>query len=211
MKNERVKRLLAEKLIVILRVKNSEDIFSIVKCLATAGVKVLEVTANTPNFCAAISRIRVDFPALLVGAGTITNVSLAQQAIAAGAEFLVTPNTKSAVVKVAHEQEIPVVMGAFTPTEIVEAVEAHADIVKLFPAEPIGPEYLKALAFGPFNNTIFFPVGGINELNVERWVNSGAKGIGVGGSLAAPVYTPEDAQRLVDRLKILVEKVGRLF
>ncbi|MDR7089272.1 bifunctional 4-hydroxy-2-oxoglutarate aldolase/2-dehydro-3-deoxy-phosphogluconate aldolase [Cellvibrio fibrivorans] len=211
MKFERVNKLLAEKLIVILRVKHSEDIIPIVQCLAAAGIKALEVTANTPNFCAAISRIRSEFPEVLVGAGTITNVLLAQQAMAAGAQFLVTPNTSSAVVKVAHEQEVPVVMGAFTPTEIVAAIEAQADIVKLFPAEPMGPDYLKSLAFGPFNDTIFFPVGGINELNIERWANSGAKGIGVGGSLAAPVRTPEEAQRLVERLKTLIEKVATLF
>ncbi|WP_440875953.1 bifunctional 4-hydroxy-2-oxoglutarate aldolase/2-dehydro-3-deoxy-phosphogluconate aldolase [Thalassotalea sp. PLHSN55] len=210
MKTQRLTRLLAEKLIVIIRVENPEDILAIVQCLHDAGVNAVEVTSNTPNYDVYLPKIKQVFPQMMIGAGTITHGHLAQQAIAAGAEFLVTPNAKADVVKVAHQHDVPVVMGAYTPTDIVDAVDYGADIVKLFPAQPIGPEYLAALAKGPFLDVPFFPVGGIDEDNALAYFHAGAKGIGVGGSLAQPVYSDEQKQALTQRVACLVKQIAKI-
>ncbi|MCM2680195.1 bifunctional 4-hydroxy-2-oxoglutarate aldolase/2-dehydro-3-deoxy-phosphogluconate aldolase [Echinimonas agarilytica] len=207
MRQHRLGRILEEKLVMIIRVKNPDDIDAIVECFDLAGVRVLEITSNTPKYCDAIRRLKKAYPHLLIGAGTVTNASLAHEAIEAGAEFLVTPNTSEEIVSVAHQHEVPVLMGAFSPTEIVTAVEAGADIVKLFPAGSLGTEYLESLAKGPLNDVIFMPVGGVSDDNFKSWFDAGGKGVGIGGSLAQPVRSEEQKQALVQRLKAVVEQL----
>ncbi|WP_341938283.1 bifunctional 4-hydroxy-2-oxoglutarate aldolase/2-dehydro-3-deoxy-phosphogluconate aldolase [Marinimicrobium sp. C2-29] len=204
MREQIVKRLIAEKLVVIIRVKDPNEIDNIVQCIADGGGGAVEITSNTPLYTSAIARIKRQFPQLLVGAGTITDPALAQEAIDAGAEFLVTPNTSESVVRTAHAACIPVVMGAMTPTEVHAAQTARADIVKLFPAGNLGPEYLAALARGPFLHTPFFPVGGIDETNAHEWMQNGAIGVGVGGSLACPVHTELEKTELTGRIRQLI-------
>ena len=211
MKDRTLEKLLEERVVVIIRVADPKDIPPIVACLVEGGIQAIEITSNTPGCMAAVTRLRKDHPELLIGAGTITSTQLAEQAIAAGAQFLVTPNTRAEVVSCAHSHGVPVIMGAMTPSEVVEATEAGADIVKLFPAGALGPDYLKALAGGPFLDTVFFAVGGVDENNVEQWMNAGARGVGVGGSLAAPVSGERDAARLTERVKLLINNLNNII
>ncbi|ABG41156.1 2-keto-3-deoxy-phosphogluconate aldolase [Paraglaciecola sp. T6c] len=197
-------RLITEKLVVIIRVKDPMDIPPIIACMHDAGVGAVEITSNTPGYQNAITQARARYPNMLVGAGTITDVALVDEAIKAGAQFLVTPNTSIEVVQRAHKLNVPVVMGALTPTDVVNATQAKADIVKLFPAGAMGPGYLKDLAKGPFLDTIFFPVGGINEHNFETWMQSGATGIGIGGALASPVKNEKEAHALTAKVRAIV-------
>lgn len=201
MRKQVLDQLLKSRLVVIIRVEDPGDIPAIVDCLVEGGVWVLEVTSNTPGWENAVARVQQDHPDLLVGAGTITTVELAKKAIAAGARFLVTPNTRPELVALAHHHEVPVVMGAMTPTEVADAMEAKADVVKLFPAGSLGVGYLKSLARGPFLDTIFFAVGGVDEHNISEWMENGAAGVGIGGSLANPVPTRADAERLLARIR----------
>jgi 2-dehydro-3-deoxyphosphogluconate aldolase/(4S)-4-hydroxy-2-oxoglutarate aldolase len=127
----------------------------------------------------------------LIGACTIINEQLAIQAIEAGSQFLVTPNVNEAVIKRAHQHDVPVLMGALSPTEIAQAVSYGADIVKLFPAEPMGLAYFKALK-GPFNNVPMFAGGGISQLNANQWLSSGIQGIGVGSELVKEITNEVD-------------------
>ena len=203
--------LLQEKLVVIIRVSSADDIPAIVESLEDGGVRVVEITSNTPGCMEAIASLRESRPALLIGAGTITTPKLARQAIESGAQFLVTPNTRADVVEVAHAAGVPVIMGALTPSEVATATEAGADIIKLFPADSLGPGYLRALARGPFLDTPFFAVGGVDENNLSEWLASGACGAGIGGKLARPVSSPEEAQSLTERAAQIVDilKSGR--
>lgn len=209
MRIERLNRLIEQKLVMIIRVKDPEEILPIVDYLVEAGVSAVEVTSNTPKYEQYIPKIKKQYPSLLVGAGTITNTELAKQAIDAGAEFLVTPNTSESVVEFAHDNQVPVVMGVLTPTDIVAAKEANADIIKLFPAEPLGPEYLKALAKGPFLDLPFFPVGGLDEKNTPLYLQAGAAGVGIGGSLASPVNSDEERAEVIERIKVLLSHLSR--
>lgn len=209
MKKEKILyRLLEEKIISIVRLKNGEMTSSVIDHLIQGGIKTLEVTSNTPNFDVEISKARKKYPDVLIGAGTITTPQLALKAIQAGAQFLVTPNTNKAVVDVAKKADIPVVMGALTPTEIANAIDFGADIIKLFPANKFGTAYFKSLK-GPFSRTNFFAVGGIGIANMGDWFESGIDGVGIGSTLVpSEVATEEDlnaikisASKFVERLK----------
>jgi 2-dehydro-3-deoxyphosphogluconate aldolase/(4S)-4-hydroxy-2-oxoglutarate aldolase len=181
-----VQQIIGHKLIGIIRLNNSLSVQATLSCLVQGGVKVLEVTSNTPDFCLHIELARQQFPAVLIGAGTILNAELATKAVAAGAQFLVTPAVNAKVVEIAHANNIPVLMGAATPTEIANALGYGADIIKLFPANALSIDYYKALK-GPFSDTPMFAVGGISADNVAAWLSSGIQGVGVGGELAQEV------------------------
>jgi 2-dehydro-3-deoxyphosphogluconate aldolase/(4S)-4-hydroxy-2-oxoglutarate aldolase len=178
--------IVSAKLLAIVRLPNSNHVQKSIECLISGGVKVLEITSNTMDFCAHIGFSRNKYPNQLIGAGTIVNEQLAKQAIDAGSQFLVTPNVNEAVVELAHKYNIPVLMGALTPTEVSQAVSYGADIVKLFPAVPMGLDYFSALR-GPFSQIPMFAVGGINQGNAAHWLSSGIQGIGVGGELAKEI------------------------
>tara|TARA_R110000772_G_scaffold111529_13_gene215440 strand:- start:7153 stop:7830 length:678 start_codon:yes stop_codon:yes gene_type:complete len=200
-------RLIRDKLIVIIRVTDPYEIGPIIKCMFDAGVGAVEITSNTPGYQEAITQARARYPNMLVGAGTITEPGLVEEAVKAGAQFLVTPNTCAELVRCAHNVNVPIVMGALTPTDVTVANRAHADIVKLFPAGSIGCDYLKSLASGPFLTTTFFPVGGIDEHNFEQWMQSGAAGVGIGGALAGPVHSDEEARALTAKVRAIVTRL----
>ncbi len=190
-REEIVNKIKAEKLVVIIRLKQQKYVPEVVKALVTGGVKVLEITSNTPGYLEEIKRVREMYPNILVGAGTIKNTTLATEALNAGAQFLVTPNTNVDVIPVAHEKDAPVLMGSVTPTEICNAVEEGADIVKLFPSAAMGIDYFKAVK-GPLDSVSFFAVGGIGVDSIQEWKDAGTAGFGLGGNLVKPIESEND-------------------
>ncbi len=182
MRNAIVKSIEQARLVAIIRLEDTSSIEDLLKTLYQSGIRVLEITSNTPDYCLEIKKARKLLPNGLIGAGTILNVGMAQDAIDAGAQFLVSPNVNTAVITAAHKADIPILTGALTPTEIATALEHKADIIKLFPAGTLGIPYLKLLK-GPFDKVNFFAVGGINEFNAAEWFNAGAAGVGIGGAL----------------------------
>lgn len=186
-------QIIKQRLVAIVRLAEQRYVADTLSCLVEGGVKVLEITSNTPGYLDEISRGRSDYNSTLIGAGTVINGQIAEDAVKAGAQFLVTPNVSQAVAEVAHHHDIPVLMGAMTPTEIVTAMELGADVIKLFPAGELGIEYYKGLQ-GPFDKTSFFAVGGIHKENVQLWLNSGIAGVGVGNTLTRAINN-EDEKR----------------
>jgi len=181
-KQEIVHTVLKEKLVIIIRSEKENDIPVIINAAVKGGVKVLEITSNSINFEDNIRKAREQYPHILIGAGTIHTMELAQKAIAAGAQFLVTPNTIPPMADYAHDNGIPVMMGAYTPSEVAAAINAGADIVKLFPAESMGITYFKSIK-GPFHDHKYFAVGGIRTNSIAKWLDAGIDGFGMGGSL----------------------------
>ncbi|RTE54057.1 bifunctional 4-hydroxy-2-oxoglutarate aldolase/2-dehydro-3-deoxy-phosphogluconate aldolase [Arenibacter aquaticus] len=183
-KEDIVKKIKKEKIVAIVRLKEQLEVPTLLKSLISGGLKVLEITSNTPGFCDEITSARSLYSDrdILIGAGTVTNASIAKNAIQAGAQFLVTPNTNIDVIQIAHKNNIPVLMGAATPTEVCVAVENGADIIKLFPAGNLGIDYFKSIK-APLDKVNFFVVGGINLLNIEDWLEAGATGVGLGSIL----------------------------
>lgn len=183
-RQEIVKIIKQEKIVAIVRMKEQLEVSTFLKSLINGGLKVLEITSNTPGFCEEITNARNLYSDndALIGAGTVTNAAIAKEAIKAGAQFLVTPNTNIDVIRIAHKNDIPVLMGAATPSEICMAVENGADIIKLFPAGNLGINYFKSIK-APLNKVDFFVVGGINLFNIEDWMKAGAAGVGLGSVL----------------------------
>jgi 2-dehydro-3-deoxyphosphogluconate aldolase/(4S)-4-hydroxy-2-oxoglutarate aldolase len=182
MRSEIKIRIESEKLMAIVRLDDQVKVAPALERLISAGINVLEITSNTPGFGEEIQKARKKYPYAIIGAGTITNTELARKAISHNAQFLVTPNTNVDVISVAHKSDIPVLMGAMTPSEIAKAVEHGADFIKLFPAGALGLGYFKAL-LGPFNNVRFLAVGDISLSNALAWFQAGVSGVGIGSSL----------------------------
>jgi len=197
MKATIIQKIEAAKVVAIIRSENSLDVRPVIETLIKSGIKALEITSNTPDYCEHISWAREQFPEILTGAGTIISEALAEEACRAGAQFLVTPNMDPEVIAVAKKAGIATLMGAMTPTEIATGLKHGADFIKIFPAGSLGIAYFKAL-LGPFRGTKFIAVGGINAANAAEWLAAGAVGIGVGGSLTSG--TAADLENAVKEL-----------
>lgn len=195
-----------EKIVAIIRLKEQKKVANVLKNLISGGIKVLEITSNTPGFSNEISNARMLYIDVLIGAGTVTNIHIAEEAIKAGAQFLVTPNTNIEVIKLAHQHDIPVLMGAFTPTEVCLAVDNGADIVKLFPAGNLGIDYFKAIR-GPLSTITFFVVGGIDLNNVQDWMKAGASGVGLGSVLTNTAGGSQSTKHTAEKFVSLIKEL----
>jgi 2-dehydro-3-deoxyphosphogluconate aldolase/(4S)-4-hydroxy-2-oxoglutarate aldolase len=170
-----------EKAIAIVRTKEQLKVQQLIASLISRGIKVIEITSNTPSYSEEITNAKKRYldSDIIIGAGTVTSSKIAKEAIKAGAQFLVTPNTNTDVIELAHNSDIPVIMGVITPTEICRAAQNGADIIKLFPAGNLGINYFKSIQT-PLDTITFFVVGGINLSNIEEWIASGISGVGLG-------------------------------
>lgn len=205
---ESLANICSSKAIAIIRVKDTHSIARIVDCLVDGGIKALEITSNTPNYLLAIKDIRKRYPNISIGAGTITNTFLASEAIDAGAQFLVTPNTSRPVIAMANTRGIPIVVGAFTPSEVYNAYEWGADLVKLFPSNVLGLDYVKSLVSGPFNQIPILSVGAVDEKNAADWLEVGCKGVGFAGNLTQPILSENDYTIRKARIKSLLNSIN---
>lgn len=207
MRKKVAQQIMLHKVLAIVRLKNSAAVQASIDSLVDGGIKVLEITANTPDFCLHVQLARQKYPELIVGAGTILNAELATQAMSAGAQFLVTPNVNIDVIEIAHASNAPVLMGAATPTEIANAIAHGADIIKLFPANALGIAYYQAIK-GPFCDAAIFAVGGINSENAGDWMKAGVQGIGVGSEFTKETNDEHEVREQGDLIRLLIEKIS---
>ncbi|WP_144932052.1 bifunctional 4-hydroxy-2-oxoglutarate aldolase/2-dehydro-3-deoxy-phosphogluconate aldolase [Paenibacillus sp. 32O-W] len=171
------------RLIAIARGVKREQIVPAAEALLQGGITVMEVTLNTPDALMMIQDLQERLgDRMYIGAGTVLDSDDAQEAVRAGASFLVTPNTDEDVIRYAAKEGIPIFPGAMTPTEIVRAWKAGATAIKIFPSSGLGLPYLKEL-MAPLNRIPMIAVGGIREDNVRDYLDIGCYAVGVGGSL----------------------------
>lgn len=193
----------------IIRIQTAEDLLAIAGALHRGGLHCLEITMNTPGALRAIESAREKLPQVLLGAGTVLDAVSAREAILAGAQFLVTPTVKLDVLEVAHRYGIPAIIGAMTPTEILTAWEAGADMVKVFPASILGPKYLQEI-HGPLPQIPLVPTGGITAENAGDFIRAGAVAVCVGSWLVDKKAIAEGRfEVLTERARQLVEAVRR--
>jgi 2-dehydro-3-deoxyphosphogluconate aldolase/(4S)-4-hydroxy-2-oxoglutarate aldolase len=170
-------------IVAVIRLKEPERLRSVVDALAAGGVRALEVTMTVPR---AIDLIREIVPTLpgefLIGAGTVLDADTARRAIDAGARYIVSPVFRRGVIEACHERDVPALPGCLTPTEILEAWDAGADIVKVFPATTLGPGYIKDVR-APLPQIKLMPTGGVTVENAGDWIRAGAVAVGVGSAL----------------------------
>jgi 2-dehydro-3-deoxyphosphogluconate aldolase/(4S)-4-hydroxy-2-oxoglutarate aldolase len=190
-------------IVAIVRARSPIDLDAILARLADGGVTVAEVTVPTPGALAAIAKARAE-GRLVVGAGTVLSIADADAAVGAGAQFLVTPNVDAAVIARAGELGVPILPGAFTPTEIALAAALGAAAVKVFPAARLGPSYLYDLS-GPLPGISLVPTGGIGLGDVAGYLEAGALALGLGDPLLGDAVTGGSADDLVARTARFVE------
>src|SRR5918999_279929 len=169
--------------VAIIRMPDPAALRAVVDALAEGGVRALEVTMTVPRAIELIEEIAPTLPSdFLFGAGTLLDAETVRRAVGAGAQFIVSPVFRRDVVKAAHEEGVPVMPGCFSPTEILDAWDMGADVIKVFPATSVGPGYIKDVR-GPLPHVKLMPTGGVSIDNVGDWLRAGAVAVGVGSAV----------------------------
>lgn len=181
-----LKRILEGGVVAVVRAESGESLLQVVRALAEGGVTAAEITFTVPGALDVIRQVRQEIgDDIVLGAGTVLDPETARAALLAGAEYIVAPSLNLDVIRLCRRYDKVVMPGAFTPTEVVAAWEAGADVVKIFPADVGGAPYLKALR-GPLPQIRLMPTGGVDLDTAESFLKAGACCLGVGSSLVEP-------------------------
>ena len=205
-----LQRVLDSGLVAILRAPSGKLLADVAQALLAGGVDVIEVTFTVPHALRVLEQVadRVG-DRVLLGAGTVLDSETARAALLAGAQFIVSPNTNLDVIRVCRRYDKLAMPGALTPTEIVTAWEAGADIVKVFPSDFTGPQYLKIL-HGPLPQIRLMPTGGVTLDTAADFLKAGACALGVGSSLVPQQAVMDgDLARIEGLARQFVEVVQR--
>ena len=180
---ELLKALREIGLVPVLRAESVEQALALAEAIAAGGVTVLEVTMTVPGAIQVMRRLAEERPDILIGAGTVLDAETARMCILEGAQFVVSPALNLKTIEMCHRYSIAVLPGALTPTEIVTAWQAGADVVKVFPASALGgAKYLTALK-GPLPQVEMIPTGGVSLATAAEFLEAGAFALGVGSDL----------------------------
>lgn len=181
---EEVRRQIEQVGIVpVVRASSADEARFAALAVAEGGIPIVEITMTVPGAVGLIASLVRQAPGVLVGAGTVLDAETARQCLDAGAQFLVSPGFDADTVKLANKEHVMVIAGALTPTEVISAWKAGADLVKIFPCAQVGgPSYIKALK-GPLPQIPLMPTGGVNLNTVKDFLSAGAAALGVGGEL----------------------------
>jgi 2-dehydro-3-deoxyphosphogluconate aldolase/(4S)-4-hydroxy-2-oxoglutarate aldolase len=178
-----VGRILALGALAVVRLPRADDVLPVVAALQAGGIHAIEITMTVPGALQAIERVsREAGDGVLVGVGSVLDEDTARRAAEAGARFIVSPVFKPLVLEEAHRQGAAALPGAFTPTEILRAHEAGADLVKVFPSDALGPSFIKGV-LAPMPFLKLCPTGGVTPQNAGAWIRAGAAAVGLGGAL----------------------------
>ena len=183
-KREVFNRMVSQGLIPVIRVSSAQEAIDVADAVKEGGVSFIEITMTVPGAIEVVKKLTQKYrDEIIIGAGTILDPETGRAALLAGAQFIVTPTLNLALIELAHRYSTVIVPGAATPTEILAAWNAGADMVKVFPAAQLGgPEYLKALR-GPLPQILLVPTGGVNLQNAGAFIKAGAAALGAGGEL----------------------------
>jgi 2-dehydro-3-deoxyphosphogluconate aldolase/(4S)-4-hydroxy-2-oxoglutarate aldolase len=177
--------------VAVVRLDNARRGREVAMALADGGVTAIEITMTVPNAAQLISELSASLPAdILIGAGTVVDAATARKVIDAGARFVVGPVFSPDVIAECHRHDVPAMPGCFTPTEILAAWDAGADIVKVFPATALGPAFIKDVR-APLPQVKLMPTGGVTKQNAGDWIRAGAVAIGAGSALVDPKAVSE--------------------
>ena len=169
--------------IAVIRSSEKKLAWQMASAVAAGGIQFIEITWNTDKAAELIAELRSEFPTFSIGTGTLLNLEQLQQAIDCGAQFLFTPHTDVAMIKTAVDAGVPIVPGAFSPTEILTAWQAGANCVKVFPISALGgAAYLQSLQ-GPLGHIPLIPTGGVTLENAKVFIDAGAIAVGLAGEL----------------------------
>ena len=170
-------------IVAVIRIKDPGKLQAVVDAISEGGIRALEVTMTVPGAIELIAGLAPKMPhGFILGAGTVLDAETAIRVIDAGARFIVSPVFRRDVITACHSRDVAVTPGCFTPTEILDAWDAGADIVKVFPATALGPGYIKDVR-APLPHVKLMPTGGVTLDNAGDWITAGAVAVGVGSAL----------------------------
>ncbi len=202
-KESQLRQVLDCGIVAVVRSPDSQQLVEVARALADGGVSVVEITMTVPNALEVLRQVRQTLgERLLLGAGTVLDAETARAVLLAGAEYIVAPTLNLDVIRLCQRYDKLVMPGAFSPTEILTAWEAGADIVKVFPADVVGPAFFKALR-GPLPQVRLMPTGGVDLNTAAAFLKAGACCLGVGGQLVEPKAV---AERNFDRIRDLARQ-----
>lgn len=206
MTKEQVLSTIAEYgVIAVIRLNDASKLAKVIESVRVGDVKCIEITMTVPGAVESIRALSKSMPAdVLIGAGTVTSAAIAEDVIAAGAQFVVSPVLDLTVIEVCKRHNVACMPGCYTPTEIFTAWNAGADVCKVFPATSLGPKYFKDLA-GPFPHIKLMPTGGVTIDNVGEWIAAGAVAVGIGSDLLDKKAIDEG------RFEVLTERAAHMY
>src|SRR5437588_2757728 len=202
-KEDQLRQVLDCGIVAVVRSPDSQQLVEVARALADGGVTVVEITLSVPGALDVLRQVQQALgDRVLLGAGTVLDSETARAVLLAGAEYIVAPTVNLDVIRLCQRYDKLVMPGAFTPTEILTAWESGADIVKVFPAEVVGPAFFKALR-GPLPQIRLMPTGGVDLATAAAFLKAGACCLGVGGQLVEPKAV---AERNFDRIRDLARQ-----
>ena len=203
-----VSELHQQRLVAVVRSKSADEAIALAHAAAEGGIKFVEITFSVPGALDVIKEL-AGRKNLHVGAGTVLAPQQAERAIGAGSEFVVSPSLELNLIGVCHTANIACFPGAATPTEIVAAQRAHADLVKIFPADLAGGPYFIRQMRGPFPEVRFMVSGGVSLKNVAEYVQVGVTGICLGSSYLGNLLAEKGKKRFVKEMQQFVNLVAK--
>ena len=214
-KREILNRMIDEGLIPVIRVTSAQEAIDVADAIKEGGVSFIEITMSVHGAIDVIKALTQKYKdEIVMGAGTVLDPETGRAALLAGAQFIVSPTLNLDLIALAHRYSAVVIPGAMTPTEILSAWNAGADMVKVFPAAQLGgPEYIKALR-GPLPQILLVPTGGVNLQNAGAFIKAGATALGAGGELVDKKAVKEKKFHIItentrDLLKAIKEARGK--
>ena len=206
-KNLVLKRITDCGLVAVVRAESGDQARKIADACAAGGVAAIEITFTVPGADQVIRELASVYKngEILIGAGTVMDAETARTAILAGAQYVVSPYLNLGMVELCNRYQVPCMPGAMTIKEVVEAMEAGADIVKIFPGELFGPKIIKAIK-GPIPYAKMMPTGGVSLDNVDQWIQAGAVAVGAGSSLIKGAKTG-DYDSIIQTAKQFIQKI----
>lgn len=193
-KEKVITRICDAGIVAVVRAENADEAMRITDACMEGGVAAIELTFTVPGAHKVIEELAKKYSSdeIILGAGTVMDPETARTAILSGAEYIVSPYFSKETVKLCNRYRVPCMPGAMTIKEVVEAMEAGADIIKIFPGEAFGPKIIKAIK-GPIPYAKMMPTGGVSVDNVGEWIKAGAVAVGAGGALTAGAKTGDYA------------------
>lgn len=180
-----IRRIGQAKVVPVVRIAEYSRVVDIARALQSGGIPLIEITMTGSGVLEAVAQVRAAFGDLcVIGVGTVTTPQAAETAIQAGAQFIVSPILRPKIVERCREREVPVICGAFTPTEAQDAYEAGADMIKIFPIRALGAAYVRDL-LAPLPHLRIVPTGGINFDNARAFIDAGAFAVGIGSEIVS--------------------------
>ncbi len=209
-KSEIIERIINPGIVAVIRADSSEQLVAVTQALYEGGVTGMEITMTTPNALQVISEVSKKMGSkILMGVGTVLDTETCRAAILAGAEFVVTPVTRPEVIRLCNRYGKPIASGAYTPTEALLAHESGADFIKIFPADQLGPTYIKNV-LAPLPMLRIIPTGGVSVETAASFINAGCAALAAGSSLVSKeILKNSDWKKLTATAAAFVEAVKK--